>query len=56
VNDEEKNDDVGTNNNHPAKVCWYLPIIPRFKRLFASAHDASNLKWHAFGRINDGLL
>ena len=56
VNDGENNYEVGTNNNRPAKVCWYLPIIPRFKRLFASANELSNLKWHAFGRINDGLL
>ena len=56
VNDGKYSDDVGTNNNRPAKVCWYLPIIPRFKQLFASAHDASNLTWHAVGRKNDGLL
>ncbi|XP_003518081.1 uncharacterized protein [Glycine max] len=37
-------------------ICWYLPIIPRFKRLFATTHDASNLKWHAVERINDGFL
>ncbi|KAI9078212.1 hypothetical protein K1719_039826 [Acacia pycnantha] len=24
----------------PAKVLWYLPIIPRFKRLFANENDA----------------
>ena len=52
----ECSDVVGTNNNRPTKVCWYLPIIPRFKRLFATAHDASNLTWHAVGRKNDGLL
>ncbi|XP_025980033.1 uncharacterized protein LOC114371726 [Glycine soja] len=56
VNDGENNYDVGTNNNHPIKVCWYLLVIPRFKRLLASADESSNHKWHAFGRINDGLL
>ena len=56
VNDGECTDDATTNNIHPAKVCWYLPIIPRFKRLFASADDAKNLRWHAYGRIIDGLL
>ena len=55
-NDGEYTDDVATSNPRPAKVCWYLPIIPRFKRLFATAHDASNLKWHAVDRINDGFL
>ncbi|XP_006586481.1 uncharacterized protein [Glycine max] len=55
-NDGEYIDDVATSNPRPAKVCWHLPIIPRFKRLFAIAHDASNLKWHAADRINDGFL
>ncbi|XP_040869857.1 uncharacterized protein [Glycine max] len=42
--------------DRPAKVCWYLPVIPRFKRLFANAEDAKNLTWHADGRTKDGLL
>ena len=33
-----------TTNSRPAKVCWYLPIIPRFKRLFANQNDAKNLR------------
>ena len=37
-------------------MCWYLPIIPRFKRLFENAHDAKNLTWHADGKKSDGLL
>jgi len=56
VNDTECNDDTTTDNSRPTKVCWYLPIIPRFKRLFASVDDAKNLKWHVDGRIIDGLL
>ena len=28
----------------PTKVMWYLPIIPRFKRLFFIKEDAKNLK------------
>jgi uncharacterized protein YuzB (UPF0349 family) len=40
----------------PAKVLWYLPIIPRFKRLFANANDAKNLRWHALERECDGQL
>ncbi|XP_021835652.1 uncharacterized protein [Spinacia oleracea] len=40
----------------PAKVIWYLPIIPRFRRLFATESDAKNLKWHDEGRKKDGLL
>ena len=26
------------------KVMWYLPIIPRMKRLFANPNDAKNLR------------
>jgi hypothetical protein len=37
-------------------VLWYLPIIPRFKRLFANANDAKNLRWHALERECDGQL
>ncbi|XP_031106224.1 uncharacterized protein LOC116010865 [Ipomoea triloba] len=40
----------------PAKVLWYLPVIPRFKRLFANPNDANNLQWHAVGRKEDGKL
>ena len=40
----------------PAKVLWYLLIIPRFKRLFANGDDAKDLTWHANGRNYDGML
>jgi len=40
----------------PAKVMWYLPIIPRFKRLFSIKEDAKNLKWHVDGRKCDNIL
>ena len=40
VKDNECIDDVTTNNSLPAKVCWYLPLIPRFKRFFANQHVA----------------
>nr|KYP31721.1 hypothetical protein KK1_047813 [Cajanus cajan] len=40
----------------PAKVLWYLPIIPRFKRLFAIKEDAKNLTWHENGRKCDNFL
>ena len=29
------------------KVLWYLPILPKFKRLFSIKKDTSNLRWHA---------
>ena len=37
-------------------MLWYLPIIPRFKWLFANENDAKNLRWHADERISDGKL
>ncbi|XP_025980464.1 uncharacterized protein [Glycine max] len=40
VQHDELTDDARTKNFRPAKVCWYLPIIPRFKRLFANVDDA----------------
>jgi len=54
-----KDDDVDEDNlkkGPPTKVLWYLPIIPRFKHLFANVNDAKNLVWHANGRKSDGLL
>ncbi|XP_056687930.1 uncharacterized protein [Spinacia oleracea] len=40
----------------PAKVLWYFPIVPKFKRLFSNADDAQKLTWHFYGRNKDGLL
>ncbi|KAK7337330.1 hypothetical protein VNO77_17896 [Canavalia gladiata] len=40
----------------PAKVLWYLPIIPRFKRLFCNKDEAKNLRWHVDERLIDGKL
>eukprot|EP00261_Vitis_vinifera_P034131 XP_019075374.1 PREDICTED: uncharacterized protein LOC109122593 [Vitis vinifera] len=40
----------------PAKVLWYFPPIPRFKRMFQSPKIAKDLKWHAQGRENNGKL
>ncbi|XP_042409933.1 uncharacterized protein LOC121999300 [Zingiber officinale] len=31
----------------PAKVIWYFPPIPRFKRMFKSLETSRNLTWHA---------
>nr|AAT58820.1 unknown protein [Oryza sativa Japonica Group] len=38
----------------PAKVVWYLPIIDRFKRIFANPNEAKLVHWHATERRNDG--
>ena len=53
-----QNDEIDefTKEGPPAKVVWYLPIIPRLKRLFANADDAKNLRWHADNRKSDGIL
>ena len=37
-------------------MLWYIPIIPRFKRLFSIEKDAENLRWHAEGRKKNSLL
>lgn len=42
--------------NVPAKVMWYFPIIPRFKRLFKSASTAKLMSWHADNRSEDGKM
>ena len=40
----------------PAKVLWYLPIIPQLLRLFQNPDHAKNLTWHDDERIEDGKL
>ncbi|GKA51001.1 hypothetical protein Tco_0744197 [Tanacetum coccineum] len=40
----------------PVKVLWYLPIIPRRKRLLANGKDAKLLRWHFDERKKDGKL
>ena len=48
--------DESTKKDPLVKVLWYLPIIPRFKRLFANVDDAKDLSWHAYGRNHDGMF
>jgi len=52
--DDEDEDDF--KKGPPAKVLWYLPIIPRLKHFFGNVNDAKNLRWHSSGRKCDGLL
>nr|XP_017229022.1 PREDICTED: uncharacterized protein LOC108204204 [Daucus carota subsp. sativus] len=41
----------------PAKVMWYFPVIPRFKRMFKSSSTAELLTWHSTNqRIQDGQM
>ena len=42
--------------NVPAKVMWYFPIIPRFKRMFKSPSTAELLTWHSNQRLHDGQM
>ncbi|CAH9079417.1 unnamed protein product [Cuscuta epithymum] len=56
VKSDECDSDVVTTKGSPAKVLWYLPIIPRLKRLFANANDAKKLRWHAEERKCDGMI
>ena len=53
-----QNDDIDefTKEGPHTKVVWYLPIIPRLKRLFANADDIKNNRWHADNTKCDGLL
>ena len=37
-------------------MLWYLPIVPRFKHLFANGYYAKDLTWHANGRNCDGMV
>ncbi|XP_076888439.1 uncharacterized protein LOC143538874 [Bidens hawaiensis] len=55
-NETDEYDDDVTKNGPPAKLLWYLPIIPRLKRLFANAKESKLLRWHAEERKNDGKL
>ncbi|CAL9024620.1 unnamed protein product [Prunus brigantina] len=39
-----------------AKVVWYFPPIPRFKRMFQSHETAKSLTWHATRKSIDGQM
>jgi len=54
--DDECSSDENSKKGPPAKVLWYLPIIPRFKHLFANGDDAKDLTWHANGRNCERML
>ncbi|XP_076912614.1 uncharacterized protein LOC143570978 [Bidens hawaiensis] len=43
-------------NGPPAKLLWYLPIIPRLKQLFSNEKEAKLLRWHSDDRVNDRKL
>ncbi|XP_023756321.1 uncharacterized protein LOC111904846 [Lactuca sativa] len=53
-NPTEENNNMRASGS-PAKVLWYLPIIPRLKRLFANAKDAKLMRWHAERTIDNKI-
>ena len=55
-NDEECSSDENSKKGPPVKVLWNLPIVPRFKRLFANRDNAKDLTWYATGRKCDGMV
>lgn len=42
-NNDDNDEDV-SKKCPPAKVLWYLSIIPKFKRLFVNVNDAKNIR------------
>ena len=40
----------------PAKVMWYFPSVPRFRRMFQSSKITKRLIWHAKERDFDGKM
>ncbi|KAF5441866.1 hypothetical protein F2P56_037196 [Juglans regia] len=49
-------DTNGRNKRSLAKVLRWFPLKSRLQRLFMSSKIASHMKWHAEGRIDDGVL
>ncbi|XP_059638709.1 uncharacterized protein LOC132280982 [Cornus florida] len=37
----------------PAKVLWYFPIVPRFRRFFRSKEKAEQILWHSTHKSED---
>jgi len=42
-NVKDDGDEYDMKKGPPAKVLWYLPIIPQLKRFFGNVKDAKNL-------------
>jgi len=57
VKDGDKENIVEVEKHDPSsKVVGYLPIITRFRHMFANPTNAKNLRWHVGERKCDGLL
>ena len=40
----------------PYKRMHYLPLIPRFKRLYESMSSTTHMRWHYENKRNDGIM
>jgi hypothetical protein len=53
---DEDGEPISSRRKCPMKVLLWFPLIPRLQRLFMSEHTAPYMRWHAEGRIRDGIL
>ncbi|XP_024636351.1 uncharacterized protein [Medicago truncatula] len=52
-----RNDDVRRNHKRiPVKSMFYLPILPRLQRLYASMQTASQMTWHYSNKSNPPVM
>ncbi|XP_024634618.1 uncharacterized protein [Medicago truncatula] len=51
-------DDAGSQKKKRVSIksMFYLPIIPRLQRLFASTHTADKMTWHYYNKPNSGVM
>ncbi|XP_020208847.1 uncharacterized protein LOC109793787 [Cajanus cajan] len=52
----DRNTESSTKKLVPVKTMFYLPIIPRLQRLFASMQTAGHMCWHYQNRSTFGVL
>ncbi|XP_042969067.1 uncharacterized protein LOC122301749 [Carya illinoinensis] len=53
---ESMNDMSKKGKRSPAKILRWFLLKTRLQRLFMSSKTSSQMKWHAVGRTNDGVL
>ncbi|XP_042980114.1 uncharacterized protein LOC122310298 [Carya illinoinensis] len=53
---ESMNDMSKKGKRSPAKILRWFPLKTRLQMLFMSSKTSSQMKWHAVGRTNDGVL
>jgi hypothetical protein len=53
---DEDGQSLSSSKKRPVKVLWWFSIILRLQRLLMSQCTAHNMRWHAKGRTNDGVL